>query len=135
MRAGAANRWKIGKVDFAIPQGFIGDVLRARDEVLLLATDKSKTIELRVERDCLELTNELSTVVEDLAEEIIQPVTEWEVNGMRGVCTAFKGHRHWYCEWWLNLEEHAIRIILRSSFFMDAAAMQTCLAALDIRLI
>lgn len=102
--------------------------------VCLYSVDKSRTIELRMETDCEALIYEIEAVTFDLGEELIQPVTALSLGGISGFYSVSRGSRRWYCEAWLQLEEYALRIIIRSSAGMSADEAKDCLTALDIQL-
>ena len=128
-------RHRLGKISFVIPQGFVGVVTRdCGDEVQLFSADKMKSIELRLENDCEEIEKELTVAVDELGEEIIQPIMTAIIDGVGGYSVAYKGCRTWYYELWLELNNCALRIVLRSCTAIDVAAAEECVSALDIRI-
>ena len=128
------NRCQLGRISFLIPNGFVGSLTRnAGDDALLFSTDKNNTIELRIERDCEELKQELTIVVRELGKKIIQPVSVIEVNNISGYCAAYSGCRTWYYEAWMDLKDCALRVIIRSCADMGIADAEACFRALDIQ--
>ena len=134
MKSNALHRYYLGKYSFLIPEGFIGRVSRSfGDFAFLLSGDRTKTIELRIEKDCEGLKKELTEVVDELGEKILRPVAAVEINGISGYAASYKGHRSWYYEVWLGSKDYAVRIIIRSQISMDTAAAEAWFGALDIR--
>ncbi|MBE6970321.1 MAG: hypothetical protein E7442_09440 [Ruminococcaceae bacterium] len=136
MKPTGVNRQRLGIISFLIPCGFVGNVVSGvKEEVLLFSTDGRKNIEIRMEKDCEELKGELREAIEGLSEEIIEPITKQEINGISGFSAAYRGHRIWYHETWLDLGESALRIIIRSRTDVDVIVAQAYLHELDIQLI